>query len=59
MDELIDEYHITLLNNLHHPAFIEERKQNIDSSAYSLKKKQKCKATIKEEKSDRHDSLDY
>ena len=48
MDELFDEYHIPLLNNLVHPSLIEEWTRNIDSDAYK-KIKPRCKSNIKEE----------
>ena len=34
IDELFGKYHIPLLNDPGHPAFIEEWKQNIDSAYY-------------------------
>ena len=34
IDELFDEYHIPLLNDIDHPALIEEWKRNIDAAAY-------------------------
>ena len=34
MDELFDQYHIPLLNDLDHPSLIEAWKQNIDYDAY-------------------------
>ena len=34
MDELFDQYHITLLKNIDHPELIQERKQNIDATAH-------------------------
>ena len=34
INELFDEYHIPLLNYIHHLALIEEYKRNIDDAAY-------------------------
>ena len=37
IDEIFNKYHIPLLNNIDHPALIEEWKQNIDATAYGKK----------------------
>ena len=34
MDELFDQYHILLLENIDHPTLIQKWKQNIDAAAY-------------------------
>ena len=34
------------MDDLDHPAFIEEWKQNLDASAYEIKYKPRCKDTI-------------
>ena len=48
-DELFDQYNLTLLNNIDHPALIQEWKHNLDAAVYE-KNKPINKATIKEEK---------
>ena len=36
IDTIFDDYHITLLNDLDHPALLKERKLNIDAAAYGF-----------------------
>ena len=49
MDYLFIEYHVTLIDNLDHPALIKEWKQNLYAADHE-KIKPRCKATSKEEK---------
>ena len=37
IDDLFLEYLVTIMDDLDHPTFIEERKQNIDDAAYEKK----------------------
>ena len=40
-NELFDEYHLPLLKDIDHPAFIEEWKQNIDTADYEKNQNKK------------------
>ena len=47
MDGIFDEYHLPLLKNIDHPAFIQELKQYLDAAAYEIKSNQEIKIPTK------------
>ena len=47
--ELFIEYIVLIMEDLDHPALIEEWKQNLDTAAYEKKSKPRCKDTIDSE----------